>query len=173
MSEKSVAVVGVGNALMADDGVGPAAIEALQKAGQAEKADLVDAGTAFHEAVFDLESYEKLIVVDAVQGGEEPGAIYRFELNDIRDAKELPFRHLSVHELSVLPTLLLQELGGKRFSEIVFIGVEPEKIEWHIGLSDLLNSLMPRLTEVLIEEIGKQASSNKEERDERNKPETP
>lgn len=173
MSDKAVAVVGVGNILMADDGIGPAAIRALDEAGASADADLIDAGTSFHEVVFDLGTYEKLIVVDAVRGGENPGAIYRIELDDIRDARELPFRHLSVHELSVLPTLLLQEMGGKRFSKVVFIGVEPEKIEWQIGLSERLKSLMPRLLEALIDEIGGRASSHKEERDECDKPETP
>ncbi|MEW6357196.1 MAG: hydrogenase maturation protease [Planctomycetota bacterium] len=173
MREKKIAVVGVGNVLMADDGIGPAAIKALQEAGAAEGADLLDAGTAFHEVVFDLDGYDKLIVIDAVQGGGEPGAIYRFELDDIRDAKELPFRHLSAHELSVLPTLGLHDIGGRKLRTVVFIGVEPEKIEWRMGLSETMKSLMPRLVKALIAEIGGRASSNKEERDECNKQKAP
>jgi len=75
--------VGVGNVLMGDDGAGPAAVEALRRAGLADRAGLFGAGLAFSEVLCELEPHRPLVVIDAVRGGGEPGSIYRLGLADL------------------------------------------------------------------------------------------
>lgn len=153
MSEKKVAVVGVGNVLMKDDGLGPAVIAALEKAGAAEKADLIDAGKKFHAIVFDLEKYERVIIVDAVKGNGSPGTLYRFDIQDLRGQKKIESIGLTIHELSVLPTLLFQEMYQDKFKDVVFIGAQPAEVTWEEGLSDTMKKTMPNLVATIMKEI--------------------
>ncbi|NOZ24051.1 MAG: hydrogenase maturation protease [Planctomycetes bacterium] len=153
MPDKKIAVVGVGNVLMGDDGVGPAAIEELKKAGAEDKADLINAGKAFHAVVFDLEKYEKVIIIDAVKGKGSPGTLYHFDLAELRDKDRIDSAGVSVHELSVLKTLLFQEMYQDKFKNVVFIGIQPAKVTWTEGLSDTLKKAMPTLVQTVLKEI--------------------
>ena len=74
-------VVGIGNALLRDEGVGCHVAHALDRI-PVRDVQIVDAGTSFD--VLQLhEDADKLIIVDAVKGGGMPGQIYRFELDDL------------------------------------------------------------------------------------------
>ena len=153
MEQKKIAVVGVGNVLMGDDGVGPAAIEELKKAGAEDKAELINAGKAFHAIVFDLEKYEKVIIIDAIKGKGSPGALYRFELSDLRGKDRIDAAGVSVHEISVLQTLMFQEMYQDKFKNVVFIGIQPAKVTWTEGLTDTLKKAMPILVKTVLKEI--------------------
>ena len=82
---KRIAVVGVGNILMGDEGIGVKVVEELRKERLPEGVELFDGGTAFHVLVDDLIDFDKLIIVDAVLGGESPGTIYRFEFGELEE----------------------------------------------------------------------------------------
>lgn len=153
MPEKKIAVVGVGNVLMGDSGVGPAVIEELRKAGAGDKADLINAGKAFHTVVFDLQNYERVIIVDAIKGSGSPGTIYRLAIADLRGRKDVPEIGLTVHQISVLPTLLFQEMYQDKFKNVVFIGVHPAKVTWQEGLTDTLKKAMPGIVKAIVKEI--------------------
>ncbi len=75
MSEPRPAIVGVGSVLMGDDGVGPAAIEALRARGVDKRAELIDAGLAFSDVLCELEPTAPLVILDAVRGGYPAGSI--------------------------------------------------------------------------------------------------
>ena len=83
MSENLPAVIGVGNILMGDDGVGPKVIDLLKARGLDSRAELLDAGLALSEVLCDLEPETPLVIVDAVRGGNPPGTIYRMNPSDI------------------------------------------------------------------------------------------
>ena len=75
-----IVVVGVGNLLLKDEGVGVHVAQALQKVSSPVDFEVVDGGTS--PDIFPLfEGVEKLIVVDAAMGGGQPGDIYRFTLD--------------------------------------------------------------------------------------------
>ena len=105
--EKRIAVIGVGNILMGDEGIGIHVIEELRKTPLREKVELIDAGTAFFSIVSELANFDKLIIIDVVRGGEEPGAIYRFEIGDIEAAKGT---HISLHDVGIYEALRLEGL---------------------------------------------------------------
>lgn len=129
------AIVGVGNVLMGDDGAGPAAVEALRRAGLADRADLFDAGLAFSEVLCELEPHRPLVVIDAVRGGGEPGSIYRLGLADLDAGRAGMAGAYSLHELSVLPALRMEALAGRVFEDVTIFGIEPAQVAWGEGLS--------------------------------------
>jgi len=153
LSEKHVAIVGTGNVLMGDDGVGPAVIEALVKEGF-DGADLLDAGVALYDVLPELEGYQRVVIIDALSEGRAPGSISVARLSDIRDRGLADEMHLSLHQLSPIPALALEELSGTALGEITIVGVEPHSIEWRVGLSPALQSALARVVEAVKAEAG-------------------
>jgi len=120
---------------MGDDGVGPAVVDALRSGGAGDRAELIDAGLAFSEVLCDLDPGQPLVIVDAVRGGGPPGSIYRLHPGDLLAEGGPTSRAVSLHEISVLPALRMEELSGRRFNDVTIFGVEPETVEWGEGLS--------------------------------------
>jgi len=146
------AIVGVGNVLMGDDGIGVHVIRALADS-VPEDVDLIDAGTALHEAVYELKGYERVVLVDSVEAGDVPGSVYRMELAELLKI-DGSTRALSLHEHSVVPTLREAGLAGLELGEVVLIGVEPCRVEWGLDLSPELRARLP----VVIEAVMREAS---------------
>ena len=121
--------------LMGDDGVGPAAIEALRRRGAADRAELIDAGLAFSDVLCDLEPSRPLLVIDAVRGGGPPGTVYRLGPDDLAEEAGSLARSVSLHEISVLPALRMEALAGREFADVTILGVEPGEVAWGERLS--------------------------------------
>ncbi|MCD6508196.1 HyaD/HybD family hydrogenase maturation endopeptidase [Candidatus Poribacteria bacterium] len=148
---RRIAVVGVGNILMGDEGIGVKVVEELRKERLPEGVELFDGGTAFHVLVDDLIDFDKLIIVDAVLGGEPPGTIYRFEFGELEEMiSEIT---LSLHDVGVMEALMLERLTHRIPEEIVFIGIEPERIELSMELSSIMREKLPELVERVLDEI--------------------
>ena len=148
---KKVVVLGVGNLLLKDEGIGVHVAHAMN--GTASPADMevevVDGGT-LPEAAISCEGGDKLIVVDAVQAGGEPGAVYRFHREDIEVDDRL---FTSLHQLSLLDNLWLMEKFGQKPKEVVIIGIEPEDMDCGLELSATLQERIPQIIDVVMNEI--------------------
>jgi hydrogenase maturation protease len=151
-SRKKIAVVGVGNTLMADEGTGARVIDELKKRGYEDKVDLIDAGTSFFNIVQDIASCDKLIIIDLVKGEGRPGTLYRFELKDT--APEDP-GSFTVHDFGVVQSLTLYGINHRIPEEIVFFGIEPYRIELAMEISQVLEPAIDRLVTKVIEELNK------------------
>lgn len=140
------AIIGVGNVLMGDDGVGPAAVEALRRAAAAENAELVEAGLAFSEVLCDIDPARPVVIIDAVRGGGPPGSIYRLTVDDLAgDSGSMPSA-VSLHEVNVLPALRMEALAGRDFTDVTIFGVEPDTVAWGQGLSAPVAEAVKKLT---------------------------
>ena len=135
MSDLRPAIVGVGSVLMGDDGVGPAAVEDLRRLGYAARAELIDAGLAFSDALCDLEPSRPLVIIDALRGGGPPGSVYRLGPAELAEGAGSMARAVSLHEVNVLPALRMEALAGREFANVTIFGVEPEEIAWGEKLS--------------------------------------
>lgn len=145
-------VLGMGNLLLKDEGIGVHVAHALQETplpGNLEL-EIIDGGTLPDMVAF-LGEVDKLVVVDAVQGGGEPGAIYRFRPEDVRLDNEM---FTSLHQINLLEELWLAERFGQKPKEVVIIGIEPEDINLGLELSAKLQQRIPRILKVVLEEIG-------------------
>jgi hydrogenase maturation protease len=159
------AVVGVGNLLMGDEGVGVRVIQALGQEPLPKGVALFDGGTAFHALTVELAVFEKWIIVDAVTGGGPPGEIYRLAweqvLQGIKSRGSVQDLAVSLHDLGVVETLMLERFVDQvspqpRFSEvseIVILGIEPERIELSLELSPIVESKLPLLLQAVRDEL--------------------
>ena len=145
-----VVVIGVGNLLLKDEGIGVHVAHALQQMDIPQDVTIIDGGTA-PDLVAYSEAGDKLIIIDAVKAGGEPGTIYRFHPHDLSAEAE---GAISTHELGVEQSLRIMKLMGNEPREIVIIGVELKEIEWGTELSTELQQRIPKIVEVLLKEIG-------------------
>ena len=149
MPEVRVNIVGVGNLLMGDDGVGPAAIERLGVLPLDDGVRLYDAGLAVSDVLCRLDPDDPLIVIDALRTGGRPGRTCRVLLTDLQEQAAPGGLAISLHEMSVLPTLRMEELLGRKFRHVVIFGVEPKALGWSCGLSPEVDEAMGALVDAV------------------------
>ena len=140
-------VLGIGNVLLRDEGVGCHVVHALEGISLPD-VKLIDGGTC-PDVLHFLEDADKLVIVDAVKGGGKPGQIYRFHLEDIT-LEQKPF--LSLHDVGLVDSLMLMRLWHN-ISETVIIGVEPREINWGLELSPELQGKMPQIIDTILAEL--------------------
>jgi len=141
-------VAGVGNILLGDEGIGVRAVRALTAEGLPAGVDVVDAGTALGDLLGVLQGYRKLILVDAVRGGGRPGDVYRLEIRS-RDDLVAAARPLSLHEFGVAEALDQARVLGVLPARVVLIGMEPERLEPAMELSDTCARALPELVRIV------------------------
>ena len=144
-----VVVIGVGNLLMKDEGIGIHVLQALQEIPLPPDVELIDGGTS-PDLIAYTKSGDRLILIDSAKAGGEPGAIYRFKPEDL--APETT--HLtSAHELGVAQNLSLMSLLGNRPADTVIIGIEPGEIAPGLELSAALQQKLPEIVKTVLKEI--------------------
>jgi hydrogenase maturation protease len=143
-------VVGIGNVLLKDEGIGCHVAHALESrpVGSLPGVKIVDGGTC-PDVVQLLEDVDKLVIVDAVRGGGAPGQIYRFHLEDI-SLEQKAF--LSLHEMGLVDSLMSMKLWSKN-GEAVIIGVEPKEVEWGLELSPEVEEKIPQIIDAILVEL--------------------
>jgi len=144
-----IVVIGVGNLLMKDEGIGIHVLQALQEIGLTADVELIDGGTS-PDLIAYTKSGDRLILIDSAKAGSEPGAVYRFKPEDL--AQETT--HLtSAHELGVAQNLSLMSLLGNRPADTVIIGIEPGEIAPGLELSATLQQKLPEIVKTVLKEI--------------------
>ncbi len=142
-------ILGVGNLLMSDEGVGVHVANKLMEMDLPAGVEVIEGGTDGFRLMNVVTEADRLIVVDAVKGESPPGSIYRF---DIKDAPSSPdvFK-TSVHQIGILEVIHLSELIGQT-PETTVIGVEPGSLEMGMALSPEVQDKIPKIIELILEE---------------------
>ena len=157
-NKNKIAVLGVGNLLMKDDGLGVHAVHLLEQQ-RPDGADIYDIGTSSLKMQDLMEQYPFVIILDAVQTGAQPGTLYRLNGNSLSASES----H-SLHDMGVAE--ILQMIPESKRPSVVVLGVEPEKVEWSIELSksvrDRVVDLIKAVKETIRETI--EHSSGQEKR---------
>lgn len=156
MPEGSVAstlVLGLGNPLRGDDGIGVRVVEALIANPLPVGVEVIDGGTQGLGVVPLLEGRERLIVVDAANLGQEPGAHKRFALNEVRFLGT--DTQIVIHEAGLREALLLAEALGFLPQDTVFYGIQPGSLEWEEGLSAPVQVAVQQVTGRILAELYK------------------
>jgi len=146
---KKLLVLGVGNILMMDEGIGVHAVHELLKEEWPEEMDLIDGGTFTQDIFYLFVEYEKILVLDIVIGGQTAGTIYRLTENDLRQNQK---QTLSLHDIDLLDSISMARMTGKQ-PELHVLGIEPETINWNMGLTPTLARLFPHYLEIARQEI--------------------
>lgn len=148
-SKVKLAVIGVGNLLLKDEGIGVHIAHALQQIDIPHGTKIIDGGTS-SDLPYYLRDVDTLIIIDAVKAGGKPGIVYRFHLHDVNIESE---GMLSVHELGLEQSLKMMSLMGSEPKETVIIGIEPKEIDWGTELSAELQQKIPEVINVVLNEI--------------------
>ncbi len=150
--EVRIAVVGVGNLLLKDEGIGVHIAHALQQIDIPHNVKIVDGGTS-PDLPYYLENIDKLIIIDAVKTRGQPGTIYRFHPYDMNIESE---GIISLHELGLEQSLRMMRLIGNEPKETVIIGIEPKELNWGTELEAELQQKIPEIINAVLKEIGPQ-----------------
>ncbi len=143
-------VIGLGNPLMGDDGVGLAVLGRLRDEWRLDGVELVDGGTWGLSLLPEIEDAERLVLVDAIAAHCSPGDI--IELSRERLPVYLS-RKLSPHQVDIKDALALAEWRGRLPSEIVAIGVQPGVVELGTELSDAVAPQLGRLVLTVVAQL--------------------
>lgn len=118
-----IRVIGVGSAICCDDAVGLAVLRELSKESLPQNVELVEAGTAGMSLMELMAGAEKVILVDAITGGGQPGKVHRLRVQDLVERRG---HTISAHELGPVEALrLLDVLNPNQVPEqVMILGVE-------------------------------------------------
>ncbi|MEF8776829.1 MAG: hydrogenase maturation protease [Haloarculaceae archaeon] len=154
-----LAIVGVGNSIMGDDGVGPKLIERLGESAVGSAADvrLVDAGTTGFLALEAMSGAERAVVVDAVETGDPPGTIHEYRCVDGTFETEIP--EMTMHDVSFTEAMAAGRDVYDLPDEIRILGVEPADVSIGEELSEAVEQAATELEGLLTERIGGTATN--------------
>ena len=151
-SPQKIVILGVGNLLLSDEGVGVHVANALMNMNLPPEVSVVEGGTDGFRLLNVITETDRLIVIDAVKGGAESGSIYRFDIDDVRNCP-VGFK-TSVHQIGILEVIDLSELIGKR-PHTTIIGIEPKSLEMGMELTPEIKFKIPRIIELIFDELEK------------------
>jgi hydrogenase maturation protease len=146
-----VLVLGMGNILLTDEGLGVRALEAFRSRFEIPQGvELLDGGTTGMGLLDDISGREHLVVLDAVQTGAAPGT-----LTVLRDG-EIPVyfgRRATPHQLGLSDVLATLELAGEKPARVTVLGIVPDSLELSLELSDTIARQLDRLVDALAAEL--------------------
>ena len=155
--QKRILVLGVGNILFTDEGIGVAAADEIERLYDlSDNVTVMDGGTLGTRLMDPIMNCDLLIVIDAVLGDGPAGSIYRLTGEDLR--KSLAFKD-SMHQTDLVDTLIMCEIVGNR-PEAVIVGMEPfDYHTMHVGISEVAQQRQAALMGFVLEEIVKAGGS--------------
>lgn len=143
-------ILGIGNTVMEDDGVGVVVVQKLQKDYHfPEQVELLDGGTLGLDLLPKLESINRLIIVDAITIEQEPGSWVRLTGEELPIALETK---LSPHQMGIKDLLAVSCLMGHKPAEMIMYGIQPKSIEMETELTpDVAAAVEPVIKAILNE----------------------
>jgi hydrogenase maturation protease len=148
LADKKITVLGLGNILLRDEGVGVHAIEELRKAYDfPENVEIIDGGTMGLDLLPFIEDADKLLIVDAVNLKKAPGTIAIIEDSDI---PAFVSTKLSIHQIGLPDVIYALKLMDLTPPRMTLIGIQPESLETGLGMSGAINSNFGQLLNAII-----------------------
>lgn len=148
-----ITILGIGNTLYTDEGLGVYALPPLEKLyGADEQVELVDGSTDGMSLLGPVEDTDYLIVLDAINAGKEGGHIIQLQ------GDEIPAYYgvkMSIHQLGFQEVLLASKLRERYPKNIVMIGMQPTSLELGIGLSETNEAQLPELVQLVEMQVNK------------------
>lgn len=149
MTQNKILVLGIGNLILKDEGIGVHVVQALEEQGLPPEVEVIDGGTATMDLLSVIYESERIIVIDALKAGGEPGTVYRCLAEDLAEASDRP---LSLHQVGLLDVLgMARQLGGN--ASVTIIGIEPKEISWGLELTEEVQAAVPKVIEAVKREL--------------------
>ncbi|MFQ5735574.1 MAG: HyaD/HybD family hydrogenase maturation endopeptidase [Thermodesulfobacteriota bacterium] len=149
--EKTMALVlGVGNILMGDEGVGVRAVELFRKTySLPEDCACIDGGTAGVSLLDYMKEFAHVVIIDAISSGGPPAAIRRFKGDEIDCA---PPSRTTAHQIGVKELIVLARFEGAS-PDVRLIGVVPGRIGPGLRLSAPVEGALPEVARMIAREL--------------------
>ena len=149
--EAKVLILGLGNILLQDEGLGVQAVQRLESNYQLPPdVEIIDGGTKGLDLLPFLEGVTDLLILDAVKMDEAPGTLIRLEGEAIPKALSVK---MSMHQVGLQELLALGDLQGTLPSRIVLLGLEPAVVDWGLELSPPVADKLDELVEAASDEL--------------------
>lgn len=154
MAQKTL-ICGFGNKLKTDDGFGPSMIELLAKEPLPDNVTLKDFGISGFQAALEIGDYDKVIIIDAIRAGKEPGTLCRVVLHksDVIHGLPLSSFNISLHESELERVLATAALIGEYPREVIVLGCEPGDLSLGLTLSEAVAQARFEIRGMIISEI--------------------
>ncbi len=147
---KPILVLGLGNILLQDEGVGVHVVEHLLTLDLPDHVELLDGGTAGFDLLDPIADRQKVVIIDAIDGDLPPGTMVRFGLDQLDT--ERPTRQ-SLHEVSIGETFAAARRLGVAPAEVVVLGIKPASLSYGLDLSPCLAERIPILVDEVLKEL--------------------
>jgi len=146
-----VLVLGIGNILLQDEGIGVHVVRELQRRYQIPAGvEILDGGTAGMSLLDDLMDQEYMIIVDAVHTGEPPGTVVRLADEAVPVFLQ---QRISPHQLGLSEVLAALVLTDKKPPHLVLIGIVPEAMELSLELTATIEQKLDLLVNKVVSEL--------------------
>jgi hydrogenase maturation protease len=148
-----VLVLGLGNTLLADDGVGVHVVRLLASdPSRPSGLSPIDGGTLGFRLLGSLTRSNAVLVVDAAELGEQPGALRLLDQDALADYVSRGGR-MSAHEAGLVDLLTLARLEGWAPARLALLGIQPQRIEWDGALSESVSWSLPAACRVVVQTV--------------------
>ncbi len=147
---RPVLVLGIGNILLHDEGIGVYMVEQMQKEGARDDVEFLDGGTAGADLLDHICDRQKVVIVDAVDADVVPGVIMRFTPDDLAFNTN---QSISLHEFGIAETLAMARQLNCEPKQVVIIGIKPKDLNSGVGLSDEIKKVVPQIIGAVSAEI--------------------
>lgn len=154
-----VLVLGLGNILLKDEGVGVHIAQRLQKQELGDNIEVIDGGTASLDVLLSKQSPYKLVIIDAVRAGGKAGTIYKARVKGDETGKLTKIFNpdedlkISSHQFGLIDALAAAEKMGRSPEEIVIIGVEPKEVDYGLEPTEEVGEKFAEIIETVLEEF--------------------
>jgi hydrogenase maturation protease len=144
-------VLGIGNMLMTDEGIGVRVIEEIERRFRMPPGiEVIDGGTSGMELLDALDDLDHLIVVDAVRSGDPPGSLIRLVDDEV---PALFQTRLSPHQLGLSDVLASLKLMDGFPRHLVLLGCEPQSLATALGLTPAVEARVEDLVQAVLAEL--------------------
>lgn len=152
-SKGKTLILGAGNLILSDEGVGLRALERLVQTYELpEEVHILDGGTLGMGLLYHLEGVENLLILDAVEMGEEPGTLLRLEGDEVPSFLSIK---ISPHQIGIPDMLAAARLRDLYPRNVVLWGVQPGVLEMGLSLSPPVAAQVDVLVEKAVEELAR------------------
>jgi hydrogenase maturation protease len=151
LAVRPVLVLGMGNVLLEDEGLGVRALETLNaRYCLPDEVELLDGGTSGMSLLDQISGREHLIVLDAVQTGDPPGTLVRLADSDVPVYFSM---RISPHQLGLSDVLASLEFSGEKPANVIVLGLVPQSLEMSLDLSGLIQQRLDALVTAAADEL--------------------
>jgi len=147
-------IIGIGNVLQKDDGLGVYAASYLHENYTfSQELEIINGGVEGIHLLNVLEENNHIIILDCLQLNDEPASIYAIPAQEISG---YGLNNGGAHEIGILQCMDMMELQGKEVPEAIVIGIVPGEVTFEFGLSEALLNAYEDYVSVVLQYLAKQ-----------------